>query len=143
MSLKPAAKTGGFRKSNRIFCMNIGSASMLLIFVILCLVSFAALSIVSANADKRLTDKIASRTRAYYDACNSAEASLAAIDQVLAKQYRQCADENAYYSAVGHSKSYAISVDDNQTLLVEIRILYPETADDCFYEVTSWQIITD
>lgn len=33
------------------FGMNIGSASILLVFVILCLVSFAVLSIVSANAD--------------------------------------------------------------------------------------------
>ena len=32
------------------FGMNIGSASILLVFVILCLVSFAVLSIVSANA---------------------------------------------------------------------------------------------
>ena len=37
------------------FGMNIGSASILLVFVILCLVSFAVLSIVSANADSKLS----------------------------------------------------------------------------------------
>ena len=36
--------------------MNIGSASILLVFVILCLVSFAVLSIVSANADSKLSN---------------------------------------------------------------------------------------
>ena len=54
------------RKKKQFFGMNIGSASMMLIFVILCLVSFAALSIVSANADRRLSRKIAERTSAYY-----------------------------------------------------------------------------
>ena len=34
------------------FPMNIGLSSILLIFVVLCLVSFSILSIVSANADK-------------------------------------------------------------------------------------------
>lgn len=40
------------------FGMNIGSASILLVFVILCLVSFAVLSIVSANADSRLSTRV-------------------------------------------------------------------------------------
>ena len=54
------------------FGMNIGSASILLVFVILCLVSFAVLSIVSANADSRLSTRVLERTTAYYDACNQA-----------------------------------------------------------------------
>ena len=55
------------------FGMNIGSASILLVFVILCLVSFAVLSIVSANADSRLSTRVLERTTAYYDACNQAD----------------------------------------------------------------------
>ena len=46
------------------FGMNIGSASILLVFVILCLVSFAVLSIVSANADSRLSTRVLERTTA-------------------------------------------------------------------------------
>lgn len=123
--------------------MNIGSASMLLIFVILCMVSFAALTIVSANADRRLSRGIAGRTTAYYDACNSAQESLAGIDQVLSRQYGISADAEEYFLAVGHNKSYAIPVSDTQTLLVEIEILYPEQADDTFYKITSWKVITE
>ena len=44
------------------FGMNIGSASILLVFVILCLVSFAVLSIVSANADSKLSARVLERT---------------------------------------------------------------------------------
>ena len=39
-------------KKKKFYGMNVGSASMLLIFVVLCLVSFAALSLVIASADK-------------------------------------------------------------------------------------------
>ena len=61
--------------------MNIGSASILLVFVILCLVSFAVLSIVSANADSKLSARVLERTTAYYAACNQAEQSLAGMDK--------------------------------------------------------------
>lgn len=123
--------------------MNIGSASMLLIFVILCLVSFAALSIASANADRQLTDKITDRTNAYYAACGSAEESLAGIDRVLAAQYLTSPDEASYFEAVGRSKSYAIPISGSQILYVAIEILYPETAEDTYYRITNWQVITE
>ena len=131
------------KKKKQFFGMNIGSASMLLIFVILCLVSFAALSIVSANADRRLSSKVAERTTAYYEACNSAQESLAGIDKVLKAQYTASADAEEYFAAVGHNKSYAIPVSDTQTLLVEIEILYPESANDTFYELKTWKVITE
>lgn len=131
------------KKKKQFFGMNIGSASMLLIFVILCLVSFAALSIVSANADRRLSSKVAERTTAYYEACNSAQESLAGIDKVLKAQYTASADAAEYFAAVGHNKSYAIPVSDTQTLLVEIEILYPESANDTFYELKTWKVITE
>lgn len=130
-------------KKKQFFGMNIGSASILLVFVILCMVSFAALTIISANADRRLSRRIADRTTSYYDACNSAQKSLAGIDQVLIRQYGSSASMEEYFLAVGHSKSYAIPVSDTQTLLVEIEILYPEQADDTFYKITSWKVITE
>ena len=65
------------------FGMNIGSASILLVFVILCLVSFAVLSTVSANADSKLSTRVLERTTAYYNACNQAEPSLAGMDKTL------------------------------------------------------------
>ena len=71
------------------FGMNVGTSSILLIFVTLCLVSFAALSLVSANADRKLSVKVADRTVAYYDACNKAEQSIAGIDATLKQVYSQ------------------------------------------------------
>ena len=56
------------KKSGLSFSSGIGSSSILVIFVILCLVSFATLSIVSANADYKLSKKVLDRTTAYYEA---------------------------------------------------------------------------
>lgn len=124
----------------QFFGMNLGSSSLLLVFVVLCLVSFAALSIVSASADHRLTEKVSTRTQSYYEACNQAESSIAGLDSVLVSQYQSSADEDAYFSVVGHSKSYIIPITDNQFLQVEVEILYPRSDDDTFYQVTSWQV---
>ncbi len=90
--------------------VNAGSSSILLIFVILCLISFATLSIVSANADYKLGQKILTRTTAYYDACNQAEESIAAIDCTLWNVYGTSSNAEEYFSIVGHSKSYLITV---------------------------------
>lgn len=120
--------------------VNAGSSSILLIFVILCLVSFATLSIVSANADYKLGQKILTRTTAYYDACNQAEESIAAIDRTLWDVYAVSANAEEYFSTVGHSKSYLIPVSDLQNLSIEIEILYPKTKGDTCYRIKSWQL---
>lgn len=123
------------------FGMNIGSASILLVFVILCLVSFAVLSIVSANADNKLSARVLERTTAYYTACNEAEQSLAGMDHTLHRIYESSGNEEAYFASVGHGKSYVIPISDLQSLQVTIEILYPQTAEDPFYEITAWQIL--
>lgn len=124
------------------FGLNIGYSSILLIFVILCLVSFAALSIVSAKADSRLSQKVLDRTTAYYAACNEAEQALAGVDHTLADIYQTSADAEEYFSSVGHSKSYSITISGLQTLQVNIEILYPESDEDTFFRITSWQVLT-
>ena len=123
------------------FGMNIGSASILLVFVILCLVSFAVLSIVSANADNKLSARVLERTSAYYAACNQAEQSLAGMDNTLRCIYASSDSEDAYFASVGHGKSYVIPISDLQSLQVTIDILYPQTDDDSFYRITAWQIL--
>lgn len=124
------------------FGLNIGSSSILLIFVLLCLISFATLSIISAKADNKLSRKVLDRTTAYYNACNEAEKALAGVDSTLATVFANSANAEEYFATVGHSKSYTITISDLQTLQVNIEILYPETDDGTFYSVTSWQVLT-
>lgn len=121
--------------------VNIGSSSILLIFVILCLVSFATLSIVSANADYKLGQKILTRTTAYYEACNQAEKSIAAIDRTLWQVYETAADEEEYFATVGYEKSYLIPISDLQNLSIRIEILYPAQSGDSCYRIENWQVV--
>lgn len=131
------------RNKKDYFGINVGTVSMVLIFVLLCLVSFAVLSIVSANADKSLSTKIADRTADYYSACNTAHTCLADMDRMLSLQYAQAADEEAYFSVAGHDKFFTIPISDSQSLLVELEILYPLSAEDTFYKITSWKVLTE
>lgn len=131
------------KKSGPEFHVNVGSSSILLIFVILCLISFATLSIVSANADAKLSRRVAERTTAYYEACNQAQADIASMDDTLAAVYADSFDEEEYFMAVGRKKTYAVTISDLQTLSVTLDILYPEQDGDPFYRITSWQVLTD
>ena len=41
----------------------------------------------------------------------------------------------------GHGKSYVIPISDLQSLQVTIEILYPQTDEDTFYRITTWQVL--
>ena len=53
--------------------VNIGSSSLLIVFVILCLATFAILSISSAKSDFTLSEKLAKHKGQYYEASSKAE----------------------------------------------------------------------
>ena len=59
---------------------NVGSASILLIFTVLSLISFATLSLVNSKADYNLSSNLAERQSAYYKACHSGQAFVAAVN---------------------------------------------------------------
>ena len=131
------------KKTGPEFHVNVGSSSILLIFVILCLISFATLSIVSANADAKLSRRVVERTTAYYEACNQAQADITSLDDTLAAIYADSFDEEEYFMAVGHKKTCTFTISDLQTLSVTLDILYPRQEGDPFSRITSWQVLTD
>ncbi|MBQ3787026.1 MAG: hypothetical protein II799_07095 [Lachnospiraceae bacterium] len=61
--------------------MSIGVSSILVIFIIICLVTFSVMSLVSARADYTLSKKIADRNRAYYNATSDAQIKLRDMSQ--------------------------------------------------------------
>lgn len=129
------------RFSGISFSNGVGSSSLLVIFVILCLVSFATLSIVSANADYKLSNKVLDRTTAYYDASNQAEQQLAQLHQTLAAAYADSLTEEEYFLETGHDVSYQFPISDLQSLEVKVGIVYPKAEGDAFYQIRSWQVI--
>jgi len=126
--------------SSSEFKINPGLTSILLIFAVLCLVSFAALTYVSANSDKKLNDKVLTRTDEYYKACNTAQEVISQIDDELAHQFSISADSKEYYDAVGSYRSFFVSVNNTQNLYVTIDINYPTKDGEGFYSIREWYV---
>lgn len=122
--------------------VNVGTSSLLLVFVVMCLVSFATLATVSANADRKLNDKIVERTVQYYNACNEAEAKISDIDSTLKALYDSGLSRDDYLSQAGETIDFAVPVSDVQTLSVSLDIKYPLNPGDTFYDITKWKLET-
>ena len=60
--------------------INIGTASILLVFSVLCLISFATLTLVNAKADYTLSKNLSDRQLVYYRACHKGNAFVAAVN---------------------------------------------------------------
>jgi len=115
-------------KKKRRFGINVGTSSIMLIFVILCLVSFATLSIVSAKVDYDLSKKLAERTTTYYSACNEGEEFLIYFDNELRNAYNSSTDEIDYFNKVGTKKGFSIEISDYQTLDIQIVLIVSKKA---------------
>lgn len=126
------------------YSMPVGTSSILLIFMTLCLVCFATLSLVNANADYRLSKKLADHTSAYYHAANEAEAFIASSDAELQKAYSKSSNSASYFDLVGkNTLSSDFHISDVQSLHVVLNVRYPDQTDDALYQISTWQIVTD
>ncbi len=131
------------KKKKREFTLNIGISSILFIFIILALVSFATLSLSSAMSDYKLTSRLISNSESYFSACKEAEEALSDCDETLSALYATGISRAGYYEKVGKKKTFTIPVTDIQTLNIEIKILYPDDAGENFYEITSFNVMTN
>ncbi len=135
---------------------NFGFSTILLAFVMICIVTIAALSLLTANSDYKLSQKVAEKNSAYYVAEKQAYETLSTIDSLLANAYHNASDANVYYKEVETSLlalengnydrttgsyTYMVSIAENQNLKVTILIHYPSQAGECFYEVATWQSV--
>ena len=94
---------------------NIGASSLLVIFLILCLVTFAILTLTSAKSDADFAEKLAHHKTNYYAACNTAESTLDEIDAVLADAWqRSDTDTGKNSTSSDSSQSDSTSNDSSQ-----------------------------
>lgn len=123
------------------FGTHVGTSLILLIFMVLCLISFATLSLVNATADWRLTNKLAVRQNSYYTACHSANAFIAARSALLRDLKETSADEASFTERSSELElSDRFPVAEDQYLQVELSPDY--TADNgCL--ITSYRIISE
>ncbi|MFZ2539144.1 MAG: hypothetical protein WAX04_09630 [Oscillospiraceae bacterium] len=136
--------------------VNIGSVSILVIFVLLCLTTFATLSLVSANADAKLTDSAAKSLSEFYLADSQAEELLSSIDLKLiatttsdkSSYFKSCIDSlsalsgvTTYENSDGIVVDYSVPVNDNRKLCVSLNLLYPNEANGKRFRLEKWQTV--
>ena len=103
--------------------VGIGGPSIIMIFVILCLTTLSALSLMTANADWKLTKKTAQAVMNYYSADNEAEEILASGDASL-KSGRPL-----------DTDSFTIRVSETQDLIMKLE------SDGVHYSVLSRKLV--
>lgn len=136
--------------------VHIGTSSILVIFILLSLVTFASLSFLSARSDYLLSLKMAKRTTDYYEADRRSAYYLANVEGILSKQYAlydnqadyeaaltlMFADNDAFTIDTTVSPaiiSYTMAISDTQNLYVELELNYPSIQDEALYHIITWR----
>ncbi|MGN1350874.1 MAG: hypothetical protein ACI4VM_07755 [Anaerovoracaceae bacterium] len=122
--------------------LNVGSASILMIFAVLCLTVFSALSLVTAISEKNTADHFAESTVQYY----AADAEAIEIKEALLTSLRSgssaaaAADSaGAVYasSPEGDFFSYAVPLEDGISQLSVVLVYRNGALDNVTWEKTS------
>ncbi len=130
----------------------IGLSSILIIFVLLCLMVFAMLSLVSAGADWRLENRLISRTSAYYEACAGADSLLEEMDRQLEQLYLEDPDSYgdralSYLETLAGetadqgdvlSFSFVKTIDEGKYLSVTVSVPRSPAPGGTYYQIQSW-----
>lgn len=122
--------------------VNIGSSSLLVVFLVLCLVMFAALSLASAGSDFGYSSRMAQRRTEYYAACAEAEQLLDEIDARLeqAKLTNKRADlKDLGLEQKNDTLSFDTVINDREALHVALTLTPDGPA---YYKITAWQTVT-
>lgn len=123
--------------------VNIGSSSLLIIFLILSLVTFAILSLSGAKSDYSFSQRLANHKTAYYEASNQAERILGQIDEALAANEAldgQQLDGIPIQAEEGII-TFSVPMEGDQALFVELEVTDYITAET-YYTIKTWQIIS-
>lgn len=115
-------------KKDPISFLNMGTSSLLVIFLVLSIAIFATLALSSAKNDIDFSKQLAQQKQAYYEACSQSELILAQIDSLLAKHASQSENTQEYFDKT-------LSSLDNEIENVSIET---QAAEDCL--TLSWQI---
>lgn len=139
--------------------INVGGSSILVIFVLLCLTTFATLSMVSANADYKLTQKTADASLLFYEADAAAEEILSEIDGMLTESRGNESTANDYFRDVMSrielreditvartadatlTLGYQVEMSEQQALSVEIAVMHPLPKEGPLYQIKSWKVV--
>ena len=108
--------------------MNVGISLLILVFMTLALLTFSVLALENAVADKRLSQKAADHTTAYYAAADR-------IQEQIADRMQEAEEQDL---AAGTQFSFVEEVADGQMLTVSV--VLTEVDGEKGFDVTRWQL---
>ena len=107
--------------------INVGSASIVMVFAVLCLTIFSVLSFVTANHERKLAEKTAEAVQQYYQADWKAEMYYEELEKQLQEgvsvESLSGLDMTVQAMAEETQIQYAVPVDDAQELQVQLTVL--------------------
>lgn len=111
--------------------INPGISLLLVVFLVLCLFTFSAITLATSLNESNRTKSMVTNTKAYYDACNEAEHQLMAIRNTL---------RLSGSPSIEDVMEFAFDIDENQSLFVRIE---PDYLTSTFepYRITAWQVL--
>lgn len=113
---------------------NIGSSTLILIFIVLCLVTFSVLSLGNAKREDALSKRSAASVQEYYRADAAGEAFLQMADQALRKGDRESLAP--YLQSESGTYATDVSMDAGQALRVELALDWEKS----ICQVLSWKV---
>lgn len=129
-----------------------GLPSLLVIFIVLCLATFAILSYVSAVRDYSLSRKTAERTQRYYEVDLDARKELISIENQLYDIYQKLPRKEeqlflqecrkTFSEMKGNLLCFQLPYGESQALFIELSLQLPQQEENTLYHITKWQVIT-
>ncbi len=126
-------------RKKEISGLQIGTSSLILVFVVLCLTIFSLLSLVSAMNDMRLAQKSLTATAQYYEADSLAEKKLKEIDHAIKNARSLKAELGEIYDPVTGKIYYEIPINENLVLCVELQVINGAKYGEKRYNILKWQ----
>lgn len=113
-----------------------GLITILMVFMLLCLITFAVLTLSSARADLRYSEQTAERARNYYAAELRASQRLKEIDEELQATYNE-KEVNAREQIC-----FTETIDETSMLEVKLQLCEGKEDDRKRYRIESWQTVS-
>lgn len=128
-----------------------GMTTILLLFVMLCMMTFAVLSLVTARADLKQSQRLAERTTEYHESENAANDVLLTVIRAV-EECLDAGDAGTFYRQVRGKLEdtegitfrddthleYTVPSGDEQLLRAALEISYEAFSDGSHYQVTGW-----
>ncbi len=134
---------------------SLGISLILVVFILLCLITFATLSYMLSAKEKELSDSVAESVVTFYEADMIAQERLKEIDEQLFECYEQAGSQEEYKELVVDyceqaeglifketeqvgTITFKTQVSEKEELVSILEILYPTS--DYLYDIVSWTL---